>query len=88
MMTPYRPKRVIDANPDTTTAQNVTEEVTGIALYRSAKKVPDRLTSHLPPINFGAVIPSAVYRSSFPLPENFSFIKSLKLKTILLVDSS
>ncbi|KAF2430687.1 protein-tyrosine phosphatase, partial [Tothia fuscella] len=49
----------------------------------SAKTAPARLTSHLPPINFGAVIPQAVYRSSFPLPENFSFLKSLKLKTIL-----
>jgi tyrosine-protein phosphatase SIW14 len=55
------------------------------ALSRSAlsRRAPDRLTSLLPPDNFGAVIPSSVYRSSFPLPENFSFLGSLKLKTIL-----
>jgi tyrosine-protein phosphatase SIW14 len=54
-------------------------------LARSAltRRAPDRLTSLLPPDNFGAVIPGSVYRSSFPLPENFSFLKSLKLKTIL-----
>jgi tyrosine-protein phosphatase SIW14 len=44
---------------------------------------PARLTSLLPPTNFGAVLPRAVYRSQFPLPENFGFIKTLKLKTIL-----
>jgi tyrosine-protein phosphatase SIW14 len=54
-------------------------------LARSAliRRAPDRLTSLLPPDNFGAVIPGSVYRSSFPLPENFSFLRSLKLKTIL-----
>jgi hypothetical protein len=54
-------------------------------VIRSAltRHAPDRLTSLLPPTNFGAVIPGSVYRSSFPLPENFSFLRSLKLKTIL-----
>jgi tyrosine-protein phosphatase SIW14 len=28
-------------------------------------------------------VPGDIFRSSFPLPENFSFLKSLKLKTIL-----
>jgi tyrosine-protein phosphatase SIW14 len=37
----------------------------------------------VPPTNFGAVLKGTVYRSQFPLPENFSFIKTLKLKTIL-----
>jgi tyrosine-protein phosphatase SIW14 len=44
---------------------------------------PARLTSYVPPTNFGAVLSGSVYRSQFPLPENFGFIKSLKLKTIL-----
>lgn len=48
-----------------------------------SKRYPDRLTPLTPPTNFGAVIPGQIYRSSFPLPENFSFLKSLKLKTIL-----
>lgn len=44
---------------------------------------PERLTPLLPPANFGAVDDHHIFRSSFPLPENFSFLKSLKLKTIL-----
>lgn len=38
------------------------------------------------PDNF-AVVTSSVYRSSFPKPENFSYIKKLGLKTILWVSS-
>jgi len=48
-----------------------------------SKRYPDRLTPLAPPRNFGAVIPGQIYRGSFPIPENFSFLKSLKLKTIL-----
>jgi hypothetical protein len=35
------------------------------------------------PINFGAVLPGAVYRSSFPMPENVPFLGTLGLKTVL-----
>lgn len=58
----------------------------GVHTYKHlplAKRHPDRLTPLTPPSNFGAVIPGEIYRSSFPLPENFSFLKTLKLKTIL-----
>ncbi len=34
------------------------------------------------PNNFGIVLPG-VYRSSYPRTEDFSFIQSLKLKTIV-----
>jgi tyrosine-protein phosphatase SIW14 len=34
------------------------------------------------PANFGVVAPG-VYRSSFPQPENYAFVKSLKLKTMV-----
>ncbi|PSN63922.1 protein-tyrosine phosphatase, partial [Corynespora cassiicola Philippines] len=44
---------------------------------------PARLCPVLPPANFGAVVPRSVYRSSYPQPENFGFMKSLGLKTIL-----
>ncbi|KAF2117572.1 tyrosine phosphatase family-domain-containing protein [Lophiotrema nucula] len=44
---------------------------------------PTRLRSLLPPANFGAVIANAVYRSSYPMEENYEFMKSLGLKTIL-----
>jgi hypothetical protein len=35
-----------------------------------------------PPPNFGMVA-EGVYRSGYPTPKNFSFLKSLKLKSIL-----
>jgi tyrosine-protein phosphatase SIW14 len=35
------------------------------------------------PINFGAVLPGAIYRSSFPRPENLPFLGTLGLKTVL-----
>jgi len=60
-----------------------TYETSPLVRAALARRAPDRLTSLLPPVNFGAVIPEHVYRSSFPLPENFSFLRSLKLKTIL-----
>lgn len=39
---------------------------------------------YLPPSNFGMVAPG-VYRSSFPKPENFAFLRSLGLKSVLCV---
>jgi hypothetical protein len=47
------------------------------------KRCPNRLRSLLPPANFGAVETNAIYRSSYPTEENYEFLKSLKLKTIL-----
>ncbi|KAF2796805.1 hypothetical protein K505DRAFT_156602 [Melanomma pulvis-pyrius CBS 109.77] len=48
---------------------------------------PDRLYPLFPPMNYGAVVAGAVYRSSYPKGENYEFLQSLKLKTILtLVD--
>jgi hypothetical protein len=35
------------------------------------------------PINFGTVLAGAVYRSSFPMPENVPFLGTLGLKTVL-----
>ena len=36
----------------------------------------------LPPENF-SMVESGVYRSAFPRTKNFSFLKSLKLKTVI-----
>ncbi|KAE9986523.1 hypothetical protein EG328_005409 [Venturia inaequalis] len=47
------------------------------------RRQPARLTNHIAPANYSAVIPGALYRSAFPQAENFSFLRSLKLKTIL-----
>lgn len=44
---------------------------------------PGRLRSLFPPSNYGAVVPGAVYRSSYPQEKNFEFLESLKLKTII-----
>jgi len=35
------------------------------------------------PVNFGVVLPGSVYRSSFPHEEDFKYLQSLGLKTIL-----
>lgn len=45
--------------------------------------VPDRLNMRIPPLNYGAVIPGSIYRCSYPQPENYEFIKDLKIKSIL-----
>lgn len=36
------------------------------------------------PINFGVVVPG-VYRSSYPKPEDYDFLKNLGLKTVMYV---
>ncbi|KAH7125285.1 tyrosine phosphatase family-domain-containing protein [Dendryphion nanum] len=46
-------------------------------------RIPPRLHPVVPPINFGAVVEQSIYRSGYPQPENFGFLKSLKLKSIL-----
>lgn len=35
------------------------------------------------PINFGIVLPGAIYRSSFPMAEDFHFLGTLGLKTVV-----
>lgn len=35
------------------------------------------------PINFGTVLPDAIYRSSFPMIEDFHFLETLGLKTVM-----
>ncbi|KAF2399065.1 hypothetical protein EJ06DRAFT_557572 [Trichodelitschia bisporula] len=68
---------------DITTKKSAGKADKGNLPVKRVPQAPDRLTPHIPPENFGAVIPGAVYRSSFPTKDNFSFLKSLKLKTIL-----
>ena len=50
------------------------------------QKEPDvlshRLNSRRCPVNFGIVVPG-VYRSSYPRPQDYPFIKDLGLKTIM-----
>ncbi|KAI9688531.1 MAG: tyrosine protein phosphatase yvh1 [Bathelium mastoideum] len=42
-----------------------------------------RMNVMTPPPNYGAVIPGCIFRSGFPREENFTFLQSLKLKTVL-----
>jgi hypothetical protein len=35
------------------------------------------------PKNFGIVVPDTIYRSSFPLVDNYDFIQGLGLKTVV-----
>ncbi|CAD6565036.1 MAG: hypothetical protein CYPHOPRED_005034 [Cyphobasidiales sp. Tagirdzhanova-0007] len=42
------------------------------------------LPIYVPPLNFAIVTPS-IYRSGFPRPENFPFLDSLELNTILYI---
>lgn len=54
-----------------------------VANYSQAARSVCKSTLDGRPINFGAVLPGAVYRSSFPMPENLPFLGTLGLKTIL-----
>lgn len=64
-----------------------TSEVTMVdAMTRtpSIKKVaPKRLEEFIPPLNYGAVEEGIIFRSAFPTPENYPFIKSLGVRTII-----
>lgn len=46
-------------------------------------RCPARLMSMCPPSNYGTVLDGQLYRSSFPNEDNFGFLKTLKLKSIL-----
>lgn len=47
-----------------------------------AHEIARALFGCVPPKNFGRVMPG-VYRSAYPQRENLSFLKTLRLKTIL-----
>ncbi|KAH7133100.1 tyrosine phosphatase family-domain-containing protein [Dactylonectria estremocensis] len=63
-------------------------ESTAMSASSSASSFSSQGSKHPPaplngrPINFGIVIPG-VYRSSYPKPSDFEYIKSLKLKTVV-----
>jgi len=52
------------------------------------KTIPKRLEEFIPPLNYGAVEDGIIFRSAFPTAENYPFIKSLGVRTIItLVDN-
>ena len=68
----------------TSTSTTETETETGSITPSSVRSVvPDRLNMRIPPLNYGAVVPGSIYRCSYPEPENYEFIKDLKIKSIL-----
>ncbi|KAG9200135.1 hypothetical protein G6514_007613 [Epicoccum nigrum] len=68
----------------TSTSTTETETETGTITPSSVRSVvPDRLNMRIPPLNYGAVVPGSIYRCSYPEPENYEFIKDLKIKSIL-----
>lgn len=46
-------------------------------------RAPARLTRLTPPDNFGAVVDGKIFRSAYPKEENYGYLKTLKLKSIL-----
>ncbi|KAK8177189.1 tyrosine-protein phosphatase SIW14 [Phyllosticta citrichinensis] len=64
-----------------TSAVSTTAESSRRSSYEA--RCPERLMSMCPPSNYGTVLDGQLYRSSYPQPENFGFLKSLKLKSIL-----
>ena len=49
----------------------------------SVRSAAERFHSFVPPTNYGAVLPGLIYRSSYPQPKNYEFIKDLKIKSII-----
>jgi tyrosine-protein phosphatase SIW14 len=49
----------------------------------SVRSAAHRFHPYVPPSNYGAVLPGVIYRSSYPEPKNYEFIKDLKIKSIL-----
>ncbi|KAL5120179.1 tyrosine-protein phosphatase siw14 [Pleosporales sp. CAS-2024a] len=49
----------------------------------SVRSAADRFHAYVPPANYGAVLPGLIYRSSYPEPKNYDFIKDVKIKSIL-----
>lgn len=50
---------------------------------KAASKAASKGKEEGHPTNFGIISPGAIYRSSFPQPDDYPFLASLKLKTIL-----
>ncbi|KAH7407686.1 tyrosine phosphatase family-domain-containing protein [Cadophora sp. MPI-SDFR-AT-0126] len=48
-----------------------------------AAKVSTKAKEDGRPVNFGVVVPGKIYRSSWPMVEDFQYLQSLKLKTVL-----
>jgi tyrosine-protein phosphatase SIW14 len=73
-----------DVAEGTGTSTSTADTETGTITPSSAGSVvPDRLNMRIPPSNYGAVVPGSIYRCSYPQPENYEFIKDLKIKSIL-----
>ncbi|KAK7512170.1 tyrosine phosphatase family-domain-containing protein [Phyllosticta citricarpa] len=70
---------------DEDSATSSTVSTTADSSRRSSyeARCPDRLMSMTPPANYGSVFDGQLYRSGYPQEENFDFLRTLKLKSIL-----
>lgn len=73
---------------DTTSQESASAANMSRSIEKSLRKVtiagtPSRLVMLIPPVNFGTVEKCRIYRSAYPTPDNFPFIKSLGITTIL-----
>ncbi|PNY29107.1 Tyrosine-protein phosphatase SIW14 [Tolypocladium capitatum] len=64
-----------------TPANRIGDQTVTAAMVSIATRSVEVSTSGRPP-NFGVVVPG-VYRSSYPKPEDYGFLQSLKLKTVV-----
>lgn len=70
-----RPRSALDGTLHSLTAYPVTSGIESVKT--SKEKIKGR------PVNFGTVIPGLFYRSGYPQTEDYEFLKSLGLKTIM-----
>ena len=61
-------------------ADQLTMSIKGL---QAAQKTLTKAKEDGRPLNFGVILPSSIYRSSFPLVEDFQFLGTLGLKTIM-----
>lgn len=69
---------VIRTRSSTKKAENIRPKVIGAPSQQ-------RLRMYIPPVNFGAVEDSRIFRSSYPDPKNYPFLESLGIRTIMFV---
>ncbi|QSZ31597.1 hypothetical protein DSL72_001164 [Monilinia vaccinii-corymbosi] len=76
---------VVDVGRDLSTLFPSTTEAiaTQVTTSLDAAKASAQEKQEGRPLNFGVVVPNAIYRSSFPQPEDFEYLASLGLKCIV-----
>ncbi|GAB7342187.1 hypothetical protein MBLNU457_g0440t1 [Dothideomycetes sp. NU457] len=74
-------RAIIEGIPISTSEVTTVDALTRIPSVK--KMAPKRLEEFIPPLNYGAVEEGIIFRSAFPQPENYAFIKSIRVRTII-----